>query len=186
IIPVIPKLINFLKNNNYKIQIIVIEALVSIAENNFEQVWANLLTSITDVEEELFRDSLGNALYHLSQEYIGKIFSYLFIEIENPSKNIRHIIFLVFKRLYEEYKVEIENEITKIIYNLESKYWRERKKTVNLLQTLCFILENKKFAVWITIELNNAIKTENDHDVKEEIIITLKKFKKSQQNFEKH
>jgi len=178
VISVIPKLVTFLKNSGYRIQIKVIEALVSIAENNFEQIWSNLLTKILDTEDEEYRDSLGNALYHLSQEYINKIFPYLFNEMENPSKNIRNVIFLVFQRLYEEYKVEIENEITKIIYNLESKYWRERKNTVILLQNLSFILENKKFAVWITIEFNNALKIENDHDVKEELINSLKKIER--------
>ena len=34
-----------------------------------------------------------------------------------------------------------------------------------MLQNTCFILESKKIAVWITIELNNALKTEKDPDI---------------------
>jgi len=38
IIPIIPKLINLLKENNYRIQLRVIDSLVIIAENNFDQI----------------------------------------------------------------------------------------------------------------------------------------------------
>ena len=73
-----------------------------------------------------------NGLYVLSQKNISIIFPYLLEELENPSEKIREGIALVFKRLFEEYQIEIENEITKILYHLESKYWRERKNTIIL------------------------------------------------------
>jgi HEAT repeat protein len=177
IISIIPKLINLLKEKDYRIQLKVIEALVNIAENNFDQIWANLLHSVLEASDSNFRNSLINAVFHLSQKNITEIFPYLFEELENPSENIRDSIALVFKRLFEEYQIEIENEITKILYQLESRFWRERKKTIILLQNLCFILENKKIAVWITIELYNALKIEKDPEVKEEIIYTLKNTK---------
>lgn len=174
IISIIPKLINLLKENDYRIQSKVIEALVSIAENNFDQIWANLLNSISEVNNLNYSNSIVNAIYHLCRQNITEIFSYLFEELENPSKNIRETIALIFKRLFEEYQIEIENEITKILYQLESRFWRERKKTIVLLQNICFILESKKMAIWITIELNNALKIEKDPEVKNEIIHTLK------------
>ena len=129
IIPIIPKLINLLKENNYRIQLRVIDSLVTIAENNFDQIWANLITALYTGDSE-FRNTVINALYHLCQNNIIEIFNYIFEEFENPSENVRDGVALVFKRLYEEYQVEIENEITKILYSLESKYWRERKKTI--------------------------------------------------------
>ncbi|MFX1592025.1 MAG: PCI domain-containing protein, partial [Promethearchaeota archaeon] len=46
--------------------------------------------------------------------------------------------------------------------------------TIILLQNICFILESKKIAVWITIELNKALNIEKDPEVKKEIIYTLK------------
>ncbi|MFX1304603.1 MAG: HEAT repeat domain-containing protein [Promethearchaeota archaeon] len=177
IISIIPKLINLLKEKDYRIQLKVIEALVNIAENNFDQIWANLLHSILEASDSDYRNSLINAIFHLSSKNIPEIFPYLFEELENPSENIREGIVLVFKRLFEEYQIEIENEITKILYQLESRFWRERKKTIVLLQNICFILESKKLAVWITIELNNALKIEKDPEVKKEIIYTLKNIK---------
>ncbi|GAG62565.1 unnamed protein product, partial [marine sediment metagenome] len=125
-----------------------------------------------------------NALYHLCQSNIMEIFNYIFEEFENPSENVRDGVALVFKRLYEEYLVEIENEITKILYMLESKYWRERKKTIILLRTICFILESKKVAVWIFIELEKNLRTENDPDVMEEIIYTVKNIKANFQDID--
>ncbi|MFX1363559.1 MAG: hypothetical protein ACFFCE_11115 [Promethearchaeota archaeon] len=173
IISIIPKLINLLKENDYRIQLKVIDALVNIAENNFDQIWANLLNSISEANNSNFSNSLINAIYHLSHQNITEIFPYLFEELENPSENIRETIALVFKRLFEEYQIEIENEITKILYQLESRFWRERKKTIILLQNICFILESKKMAIWITIELNKALKIEKDPEVKNEITYTL-------------
>ncbi|MFX0104850.1 MAG: hypothetical protein ACFE75_05115 [Candidatus Hodarchaeota archaeon] len=177
IISIIPKLINLLKEKDYRIQLKVIEALVNIAENNFDQIWANILHAMLDTSDSNYRNSLINAIFHLCRKNIIEIFPYLFEELENPSENIREGIALVFKRLFEEYQIEIENEITKILYQLESRFWRERKKTIILLQNICFILESKKIAVWITIELNNALKIEKDPEVKEEIIYTLKNVK---------
>ncbi|MFW9818138.1 MAG: hypothetical protein ACFFE5_00905 [Candidatus Thorarchaeota archaeon] len=177
IISIIPKLINILKEKDYRIQSKIIEALVNIAENNFDQIWANLLHSLLDASDTNYRNSLINAIFHLCRNNINEIFPYLFEELENPSENIREGIVLVFKRLFEEYQIEIENEITKIIYQLESRFWRERKKTIILLQNLCFILDSKKIAVWITIELNNALRVEKDPEVKDEIIYTLKNIK---------
>ena len=175
IISIIPKLINLLKEKDYRIQLKVVEALVNIAKNNFDQIWANLLHSISEANNLNYRNSLINALFHLSRQNItDDIFPYLFEELENPSENIRESIALVFKRLFEEYQIEIENEITKILYQLESRFWRERKKTIILLQNICFILESKKIAIWITIELNKTLKIEKDLEVKDEIIYTLK------------
>ncbi len=173
IIPIIPKLINLLKENNYRIQLRVIDSLVNIAENNFDQIWANLKTALYTGDPE-FRNVIINALYHLCQNNIMEVFNYIFEEFENPSENVRNAVALVFKRLYEEYQVEIENEIAKILYQLESKYWRQRKKTIILLRNLSFILESQKVAVWIFIELEKALKTESDPDVNEEIIYTIK------------
>jgi HEAT repeat protein len=173
IIAIIPKLINLLKERDYRIQLKVIEALVNIAENNFDQIWANLLHSLLETEESYFRNSLINAIFQLSQKNITQIFSYLFEELENPSETIREGISLVFKRLFEEYQIEIENEITRILYQLESRYWRERKKTINLLNQICFILNDHKIAVWITIELNNSLQIEKDPEIKKEIVYTL-------------
>ena len=172
IISIIPKLINFLKEKDYRVQSKIIEALVNIAENNFDQIWANLLHSLLEVSDSYYRNSILNAIYHLSQNNIIEIFPYLFEELENPSENIREGIALVFKRLFEEYQIDIENEITKMIYKLESRYWRERKNTINLLQNICFILKSQKIAVWITIELNKALENEKDPEVKIEIVHT--------------
>ena len=173
IISIIPKLIKLLKEKDYRIQLKVIEALVNIAENNFDQIWANLLNSLSEESDSNYKNSLTNAIFHLSQKNITDIFPYLFEELENPSENIRDGIILVFKRLFEEYQIEIENEITKIIYQLESRFWRERKKTVLLLQNICFILKNKKIAVWITIELYKILKMEKDPEVQDEVVYTL-------------
>jgi len=174
IISIIPKLISLLKEKDYRIQLKVIDALVNIAENNFDQIWANLLHSILEGNDSNYRNSLINAVFHLCRQNITEIFPYLFEELENPSENIRESIALVFKRLFEEFQIEIENEITKILYQLESRFWRERKKTIILLQNICFILESKKIAIWITIELTKALKIEKDPEVKDEIIYTLK------------
>ena len=176
IIPVIPKLINLLKENNYRIQLRVIDSLVTIAENNFDQIWANLITALYTGDSE-YRNVVINALYHLCQNNIMEIFTYIFEEFENPSENVRDGVSLVFKRLYEEYSVEIENEITKILYTLESKYWRERKKTIILLRNIGNILSSKKIAVWIFIELEKNLKIENDPDVSEEILYTISNIK---------
>ena len=183
IIPIIPKLIDLLKENNYRIQLRVIDSLVTIAENNFDQIWANLITALYTGDSE-FRNIVINALYHLCQSNIMEIFNYIFEEFENPSENVRDGVALVFKRLYEEYQVEIENEITKILYILESKYWRERKKTIILLRNICFILESKKVAVWIFIELEKNLRIENDPDVSEEIIYTIKNIKANFQDID--
>ncbi|MFX0017263.1 MAG: hypothetical protein ACFFAK_02460 [Promethearchaeota archaeon] len=182
IIPVIPKLISLLMKDNYRIQIKVIDALVSIAQNNFDQIWSNLINTLYTTSDMDFKNVIINALYHLSQNSITKIFNYIFEELENPSENVRDAVALVFKRLFEEYQVEIENEITKILYRLESKYWRERKKALNLLGNICFILESKKIAVWLYVELEKRFKIETDPDVREEILFTLKNI---QLNFSK-
>lgn len=176
IIPIIPKLINLLKEDDYRIQLRVTDALVSISKNNFDQIWSNLINSL-DIGDEDYRNTIINALYHLSQNNILDIFTNIFEELESPSETVRDSVALVFKRLYEEYQVEIENEITKILYRLESKYWRERKKNTTLLQNLTFILDIKKIAVWIFIELDKVLKNETDPDVKNEIIFTLKSIK---------
>jgi len=172
IISIIPKLINLLKEKDYRIQLTVIETLVNIAENNFDQIWANLLHSLLETEHSYYRNSLINAIYQLCQKNITEIFSYIFEELENPSEIIREGISLVFQRLFEEYQIEIENEITRILYQIESRYWRKRKKTINLLNQICFILKNHKIAVWIIIELNNSLQTEKDPEVKNEILYT--------------
>ena len=177
IISIIPKLINLLSEKDYRIQSKVIEALVNIGENNFDQIWANLLHSMSEKSDSNSKNSLINAIYHLSHHNITEIFPYLFEELENPSENIREGIGLVFKRLFEEYQIELENEITKILYQLDSRFWRERKEAIILLQNICFILNSKKIAVWVTIELNKTLKNEKDPEVKDEIVYTLKNFK---------
>jgi HEAT repeat protein len=98
IIPIIPKLINLLKENNYRIQLRVIDSLVNIAENNFDQIWENLKTALYTAEPE-FRNVIINALYHLCQNNIMEVFNYIFEEFENPSENVRDAVALVFKRL---------------------------------------------------------------------------------------
>ena len=185
IIPIIPKLIKLLNENDYRIQLKVIESLVNIARNNFDQIWSNIINSL-DTSDHEFRNNLINAMYHLGQTHIDEIFPYIFEELENPSKNIREGIALVFKRLFEEYQIEIENEIIKILYRLESKYWRERKKTITLLSNICFILKNQKLAVWITIELNKALSRERDFEVKEELILCVGKIRNSFKEIDKH
>ncbi|MFW9899221.1 MAG: hypothetical protein ACFFDO_08170 [Candidatus Thorarchaeota archaeon] len=184
IIPIIPKLINLLKEHDYRIHLKVIDALVSIAENNFDQIFCNLIDSL-DTSNHEYRNNLINAFYALSQKNISIIFPYLFEEIESPSENIREGTALVFKRLFEEYHIEIENEITKILYHLESKYWRERKNTIILLQNICFILKNQELAVWISIELNRALQNEVDSDIKEEIRFTINKIKSTFKDIDK-
>ncbi|MFX1446027.1 MAG: hypothetical protein ACFFHV_21665 [Promethearchaeota archaeon] len=184
IIPIIPKLIKLLNEDDYRIQLKVIEALVNIAQNNFDQIWSNIINSLDTSDHEL-RNNLINAMYHLGQTHIDEIFPYIFEELENPSENIREGIALVFKRLFEEYQVEIENEIIKILYSLESKYWRERKKTITLLSNICFILKNQKLAVWVTIELNKALSRERDYEVKDELILCIAKIKKNFKNIDK-
>jgi len=176
IIPIIPKLIKLLNSNDYRIQQKVIDALVNIAENNFDQIWLNLKISL-DTSNYKFRNNLVNAIYHLSQNHINVIFPYLFEEFENPSGKIRGSIALVFQRLFEEYHIEIENEISKILYGLESKYWREREKAIKLLQQICFILKNQKLATWISIELKKALESEIDFDINKELKYTLNKIK---------
>jgi hypothetical protein len=176
IIPVIPKLIAHLKEDDYRIQIRVIDALVNISRNNFDQIWANLINALYSSDYD-YRNVIINALYHLSHNNITEVLSYIFEELENPSENVRDAVALVFKRLYEEYQIEIENEITKILYTLESKYWRERKKTILLLRKICLILESKKIAVWLYLELEKNLVDEPDPDVKDEVIYTLKVIK---------
>ncbi|GAG88896.1 unnamed protein product [marine sediment metagenome] len=66
IISIIPKLINLLEEEDYRIQLKVIETLVNIAENNFDQIWANLLYSLQETEHTYYRNSLINAIYQLS------------------------------------------------------------------------------------------------------------------------
>ncbi|MHA1670104.1 MAG: hypothetical protein ACTSV5_05940 [Promethearchaeota archaeon] len=183
IIPIIPKLINLLKEDDYRIQLRVSEALVSISKNNFDQIWSNLINSL-DFGDKDNRNIIINALYHLCQNNIPVVFVYIFEELESPSEIVRDSVALVFKRLYEEYQVEIENEITKILYRLESKYWRERKKNTALLQNLTFILDIKKVAVWIFIELDKILKDEIDPDVKNAIIFTLKSIKANFKNMD--
>ncbi len=177
IIPIIPKLIKLLEIDDYKIQIKVINALIKIAENNFDQIWSNLINYSSQASNYVIRENLNNALYHLSQKYITKIFPYIFEELENPAQKIRDAVSLVFKRLYEEYKIEIDNEISKILYRLESKYWRARKNTILLLENICFILNIQSIAVWLTIELERLLKNEKDPDVREELIIALRNIK---------
>ncbi len=176
IIPIIPKLIKLLEGDDYRIQAKIIDALVNIAENNFDQIWSNLINSV-DTSNFDYRNNLVNAIYQVAQKNVPEIISYTFDELENPSKNVRESVAVVFKRLYEEYQIEIENEIAKILYSLESAYWRERNKTVNLLQNICFILNNKKIAVWITIELTEAFEREKDGDLKKQLTSALNQIK---------
>ncbi|MBD3193986.1 MAG: hypothetical protein GF317_02955 [Candidatus Lokiarchaeota archaeon] len=179
IIQFIPKIMNFLEVNDYRLQLKVINALINIAETNFDQIWANIVHSISETNSKSFRESLGNALYQLSQNHIQKVVPLLLEELEHPSENVRLIIALVFKRLFDEYQVEIENEITKILYRLESKYWRERKKAIQLLGNISAIVESEKISVWLTIELEHAIEIENDLDVRNEIELTLRKVRQT-------
>jgi HEAT repeat protein len=176
IIPIIPKLVKLLDTQDYKIQLKITEALVNIAQNNFDQTWANIINSLETSDRDLL-NSLVNVLYHLGQTHIEEIFPYIFDELENPSEKVRKAIALVFKRLFEEYQIEIENEIIKILYNLESKYWRERKKNIILLRNIIFILKKQNLAVWITIEFNKALSNESDHDVREELLLSIDKIK---------
>jgi len=176
IIPIIPKLINFLREDDYRIQLRVIEALVNISKNNLDLIWSNLIHALDSGDDE-FKNTVINALYHLCQNNISSIFNYIFEELENPSENVRESVAKTLQRLYEEYQVEIDNEITKILYNLDSKYWRERKKSIVLLRTICFILNVKKIGVWIYIELDKVLKDEKDPDVRSEIIHTLENIK---------
>ena len=185
IIPIIPKLIKLLNEDDYRIQLKVIEALVNIAQNNFDQIWSNIINSL-DTRDYDLHNNLINALYHLGQTHIDEIFPYIFEELENPSENVREAIALVFKRLFEEYKIEIDNEIIKILYGLESKYWRERKKTISLLSNICFILKNQKMAVWITLELNKTLSKERDYEVKQELILNLGKIKNTFKDIDKN
>jgi hypothetical protein len=69
IIPIIPKLINFLKEDDYRIQLRVIEALVNISKNNLDQIWSNLLHALDSGDDE-FKNTVINALYHLCQNNI--------------------------------------------------------------------------------------------------------------------
>jgi HEAT repeat protein len=184
IIPIIPTLIKLLKEEDYRIQIKITEALVNISQNNFDQIWSNLINSL-DTGDYDFRNNLINSLYYLGQAHINEIFPYIFQELENPAENVREGIALVFKRLFEEYQTETENEIAKILYGLESNYWRERKNTIILLRNICFILNNRKLAVWITIELNKSLSNEMDFDVKEELINNIEKIKSNFKDIEK-
>ncbi len=183
IIPIIPKIIKLLNEDDYRIQLKVIEALVNISENNFDQIWSNLINSL-DTHDYEFRSNIINALYHLGQKNISGIFNYLFEELENPSENIRESIALVFQRLFEEYQIEIENEIIKILYQLVSKYWREREKAIHRLHNICSILKNHKIAVWITIELNKTLNNETDPDVRQEIKQVIEKIKSNVRNID--
>lgn len=183
IISIIPKIINLLKEEDYKIQIKVINALVNIAQNNFDQIWANLVPALNTNDSE-FRNNVINAIYHLGENHLSNIFDHIFEELENPSENIREGISLVLQRLFETYQLEIENEITKIIYVLESKYWRERKDTILLLNHLCLVLNDRKIAVWINIELNKILKMEKDSDVIAEINRSLSYIKHHFQDIE--
>ncbi len=182
IIPIIPKLINLLEIDDYRIQLKIIDALVKIAHNNFDQIWANLINTLLEANEKDFKTNLTHALFHICQENISIIFSYIFEELENPSKNVRDAIALVFRRLFEEFQIDIENEITKFLYKLDSKFWRERKKTILLLNKICFILKNEKIAIWITIELEKALKSEKDADVNDVIISALHSIRENYPN----
>jgi hypothetical protein len=175
IIPFIPKIINFLTNKNYGIRYKVIETLTIIAKNNFEQIWANLINSISNFDNNPGRQVTREALYHLSKANIDKIFPYLFKELDNPSENVREIVVATFKQLYKEYQLEIEKEITKILSEIESKYWRKRKKSIELLEKLNTVLNEKKIAIWLYLELKKFLDKEHDLTVKKEIEYTLDK-----------
>ncbi len=184
IIPIIPKLIKLLEIDDYRIQVKIVDALVKIACNNFDQIWANLINAILNASDKDYRANLTHSLFHICQENISTIFSYIFEELENPSKNVRDAVALVFRRLFEEHQIDIENEITKFLYKLDSKFWRERKKTITLLHKICFILKKEKIAIWITIELEKMLNTESDRDVKNEINNILGKLKTIYPNIE--
>ncbi|MGQ4873835.1 MAG: HEAT repeat domain-containing protein [Promethearchaeia archaeon] len=164
IIPIIPKMIKLLREDDFRIQIKLTDALVNIAENNFDQIWSNLLNALETSDID-YKNKITNVLYHLGKKHILEIFPYMFEALESPSENVQEAIALVFKRLFEEYRINIENEITRIIYNLESKYWRERRNTITLLKKICLILNSRKIATWIIIELQKALKLERDPDV---------------------
>ncbi|MHA1687969.1 MAG: sister chromatid cohesion protein PDS5, partial [Promethearchaeota archaeon] len=178
IIPFIPKLINILKEPEYSLQMRAMEALVNIGKNNFDQIWSNLINSL-DLGDQEFRNNLLNTLYHLCETNFDKVFPRIFEEIENPSENIRKSISLVLKRLFDEHPTEINTEIAKIFYKLESKFWRKRQEAIHLLLNLFSILKDEKLAIWILIEFNETLKKEKDHDVKKEIIDCMEKISTS-------
>ncbi|MEJ2296004.1 MAG: hypothetical protein P8Y23_14710 [Candidatus Lokiarchaeota archaeon] len=74
IIPVIPKLIALLKEDDYRVQLRVIDALVNISKNNFDQIWANLINALYTSDFD-YRNTIINALYHLSQNNIIDVFN---------------------------------------------------------------------------------------------------------------
>lgn len=177
IITFIPKIINFYKTDDYRIQNKVIGALTKIADQNFKQVWPSFIATISETSQKSYRNSLGHALYQLSQEHIGKIFPTIFEELDNPSENVRETIALVLKRLFKEYQIEVENEISKILSKMDSKYWRERKSAVQLIEKLISIghIFPKRIIIWICLELNNKLENEEDAEVRKEINFTLEK-----------
>ena len=62
IIPIIPKLIKLLNENDYRIQLKVTEALVNIAQNNFDQIWSNIINSL-DTRDIDLRNNIINAVH---------------------------------------------------------------------------------------------------------------------------
>lgn len=177
IISFIPRILNFFKTDDYRIQDKVIGALTKIAEKNFKQVWASFIATISETRQKSERISLGHALYQLSQNHISKIFPTIFEELDNPSENVRETMALVLKRLFREYQIEIENEISGMLLKLESLYWRERKGAIQLIEKLINIghIFPKRIIIWICLELNNNLDEEEDMDVKKEISYTLDK-----------
>ena len=177
IISFIPKIINFFKIDDYRIQNKVIGALTKIAGSNFKQVWASFIAAISETSLKSDRNSLGHALFQLSQDHIPKIFPIIFEELDNPSENVRETVSLVLKRLFSEYQIEVENEISKILSKTESRYWRERKNAIQLIEKLISIghIFPKRIIMWICLELNNNLDKEDDVEVKKEIRYTLDK-----------
>lgn len=175
IIPFIPKIINFLHINDYGLQYEVIDTLNVIAENNFEQVWANVINFISQHNKNSFGYILEETLYKIGQTHGKQIVPYLLEELDNPSENVRELIALTFKQLNKEYQLEVEKEIKNILSELESKYWRKRKQSIEILEKLFLILEEKKIGIWLYIELTQYLKNEHDLQVRHEIEHTLER-----------
>ncbi|MHA1728842.1 MAG: hypothetical protein ACTSWY_08940 [Promethearchaeota archaeon] len=185
IIPILPKLIDFLGEKIYTIQVKATDAFVKIGRKYPEEVCEIIFISINNLNEntDIF-ENLSDILIYIGKIHINSVFRLIIKNLEATNRVTKEFISKILRKLNNEVSEKIEEQIALLFQKLDSDFWRIRYNTVRFLGSINFILKSNKLAAWTYLKLNKLLECEKDPEVIDEIKESIKKIKNFTRNIE--
>jgi hypothetical protein len=174
LVPVFNKLVPMFADDVMVIQTKVIDAFVKMGQTQSLKVFDFFVPYLVNADEDI-RQGISDTIIYISLQNRRILIPKLIEQLLVPKDDVQKIIGSCLLKIYVESPDGIEEELFRMFQSIDPEDWRQRKRTVQLLGNLCYVLRIKTISAWTVITLKNWMASEKDADVLDEINDALEK-----------